>query len=118
MTKMMKTMKKPVFTLSGTDDLGWPDQAAGIIPDSGNIVTWFYAADEGITITIEGMTKTEATLYIDDIKAAGFTEDDYSAESGDGISYFAYDEEEAYLSFSWMNDGTAWISYMPATAEE
>jgi uncharacterized lipoprotein YehR (DUF1307 family) len=45
-------------------------------------------------------------------------EDDYSAESGDGISYFAYDEEEAYLSFSWMNDGTAWISYMPATEEE
>jgi len=86
------------MTISGDNE--WPEgTAADLIPkfDKGKI-TATMNLDTGCTIVIEEVEKDDYTEYIEKVKDAGFTTDQYESTSEDMSSYAAYLDEKTNFS--------------------
>lgn len=92
------------MVLGGTQ---WPEgEAAKSIPvfEDGKID---YVMDTGdsASISIKETSKDKYLEYVEKLKAKGFTEDTYTAESDDTYTYFAYTADRHYVSVIFNESG-------------
>jgi len=87
-----------VVTVSSDNE--WPEgMAADLLPKlNKGTITYTMNLGNGCMVSIEEIEEDEYTAYLEKVKDAGFTEDEYETKSDDILAYSAYSDEKTYLS--------------------